>query len=677
MKSKKKYFIIGGIFAVLVIALVVVLYFYFTDESKLSATEKRFLADNSATVQNINILNNVSIFGDNGSGVFYDFLEDFYSEYNIKTNPVIYNLGESASNVAFTIGNTYNENEFVFYEGHYVLVNKKKEYFSDISRLRNQKIGILSSNLSYVSSFLEDGSLTIKTYNTEEELLKAFEEQTEINYMIMPLCLSMGTLLKNDYNIAYHFSDIPYYYKVDMSKNPTLGSIMQKYFLKWEGKKFANSYKEHLFALFTESLNISLTEVDAMQSISYDYGFVENSPYEILSGGNYGGIIAQYLKEFIDFSNTEIKFTKYKTVKKFSEDVNRGNVDLYFGFYTVPNTNFNSVASNININYSILADKEDDIVVKSLKSLNNVTVYVEESSSLYDYLKANSKMNLKTYKTEKELKKLIKNQEIVAVDNNVYYANRFGIFNEYSVRLSGVADAIYSFKINTNETFAKLFTKFINIKDPAKIENKGIYNYELTFRTGRVTGAIAKYFMYILIVLVLVFLYAYKLTKKIKLSKRIKKEDKLKYIDQLTSLKNRNYLSENLEGWSQNTVYPQSVVVIDLNNLQYINDTMGYEKGDEQIKAAANILVKSQLDNSDIVRTDGNEFMIYMVGYSQKQMVSYIHKLNKEFKKLPYEQGAAIGYSMIEDAIKSVEDAINEAVEDVKKQKESKKEENA
>ena len=182
--------------------------------------------------------------------------------------------------------------------------------------------------------------------------------------------------------------------------------------------------------------------------------------------------------------------------------------------------------------------------------------------------------------------------------------------------------------------------------------------------------------MYILIIFVLSFLYVYKITKKVKISKKIKKEDKLKYIDQLTSLKNRNYLSENLENWAKNTVYPQTIIVVDLNNLQDINDTMGYEQGDIQIKAAANILVKTQLDNSDIIRTDGNEFVIYLVGYQTKQITSYIHKLAKEFKKLPYEYGAAIGYSMIENDIKSVEDAMNEAVEDVKKQKNNKKEVN-
>ena len=107
----------------------------------------------------------------------------------------------------------------------------------------------------------------------------------------------------------------------------------------------------------------------------------------------------------------------------------------------------------------------------------------------------------------------------------------------------------------------------------------------------------------------------------------------MKFIDQLTSLKNRNYLNENINLWNNNKVYPQTMIVIDLNNVQHINDTLGYEEGDKQIKAVANVLIKTQLDNSDIMRTDGNEFLIYLIGYSQKQVTNYIHKLNKEFKK--------------------------------------------
>ena len=148
----------------------------------------------------------------------------------------------------------------------------------------------------------------------------------------------------------------------------------------------------------------------------------------------------------------------------------------------------------------------------------------------------------------------------------------------------------------------------------------------------------------------------------------------MRYIDSLTSLKNRNYLNENISKWNKNTIYPQTMVVIDLNRIQEINDTLGYEQGDAQIRAAANILIKTQLDNSDVMRTDGNEFIIYFIGYQTKQITAYLHKLNKEFKKLPYEYGACIGYSMIENDLKSIVDAINEATLDVKKQKEMQKE---
>ena len=54
----------------------------------------------------------------------------------------------------------------------------------------------------------------------------------------------------------------------------------------------------------------------------------------------------------------------------------------------------------------------------------------------------------------------------------------------------------------------------------------------------------------------------------------------------------------------------------------------------------------------------------------EKQVVSYMRKLNKEFKGLSHGFGAAIGYSMINDAIKTVDDAINEATAMMKEVKE-------
>ena len=158
--------------------------------------------------------------------------------------------------------------------------------------------------------------------------------------------------------------------------------------------------------------------------------------------------------------------------------------------------------------------------------------------------------------------------------------------------------------------------------------------------------------------------------KKRKKVNTIKKEEKLKFIDMMTSLKNRNYLNYNINKWDENVIYPQTIIIIDLNNIKYINDNHGHEEGDNVIKKAASILIINQLENTDIIRTDGNEFLIYMVGYDEKQIISYTRKIHKELKELPYGFGAAIGYSMITDDIKTIDDAINEATIEMRDAKE-------
>ncbi len=138
----------------------------------------------------------------------------------------------------------------------------------------------------------------------------------------------------------------------------------------------------------------------------------------------------------------------------------------------------------------------------------------------------------------------------------------------------------------------------------------------------------------------------------------------------LTSLKNRNYLNDNIEKWDASEVYPQTIIVIDLNNVAYINDNYGHQEGDNVIKEAANRLINNQISNTEVIRTNGNEFLIYMVGYEEKQVVAYIKKITKEFKDLPHGFGAAFGYSMITDGIKTIDDAVNEATLDMRSNKE-------
>ncbi len=670
IKISKKTIVITLIVLLFAIALGITTYKILNDENKLTVDEKEWITQNINVVQNINVPNNLDIFGKNGSGVFFDFIKDFESKYNIEINEVTYNIGEDVTENSFKVVYDIEDDNVVFYEEHYVIISKGKSNISSISQLSSKKIGVLTKDEKSISKYLSNVSNTIiNTYETSTNLFQALETNLDIEYAIIPLEENLTSILTSNYYIDYHISDLNKYFVFDVKEDDTLGHIIKKYFVSWQKDNLASSINTNELNTFISALSISDKEIDTIQAKTYTYGFVNNSPYEVLIGGNYGGIVSEYLTRFSEFSKTDFKSVKYSNFSKFTESLANQKVDLYYNYYNL-DTKYQEIYSLMNVSFVVTATESNPLVMNSIVSLSGKTVYVQKNSIIEKYLNSLGGINIKTYTNEKELKKLSKKDNIIVLDREVFnYYKKSDLVN-YTVRYSNTLSDTYSFYVKGNSTFNLLFEKYIQTLDPEEIRVKGNYNHTYTIESGTLLGQVAKYSLLVIVSVTIIILLAYRSTKRIKIAKKIKKEDKMKYIDQLTSLKNRNYLNENIANWNKNTIYPQATIIVDLNQVRNINDTLGYEQGDAQIKAAANVLIKTQLDNTDIMRTDGNEYLIYLVGYQEKQVVSYIRKIYKEFKNLPYEHGAAIGYSMITNDMKSIEDSINESVEDMRTKKE-------
>ena len=642
------------------------------DKQRLSVNEKQWLNANKNNVISVNVINDLNVFGKEGKGLFYDFLNSLSENYSIEINPVTFNSQNKATGTF--LGYSLTEKNFQsFFDDEFVVVNKSEKIIKSLDDIKNYKIGVTEEFKNYIEKYLSDESNEYVLYKTKEELIKAYKENNELNFIIVPKIMYLDEILTNNFNIIYHISDAKIYYGINNDQTE-LANILAKYFESWKVKNYENSLNENELLLIQNNLNISDADIDKIKSKNYTYGFIDNGPYEIISGSSFGGINAIYMKKFADLLDVKIDFVKYNNLEKLSKAIYNNKVNIYFDYYNT-NSSYESISSNNNVPLAIIASTSDNMVINSLNSLEDKEIYVEENTKLYKYLKDNTKLNVKTYKNKKELKKIIKTKKIIAMDLNRYESYKDNILKRYVIRYTETLDLTYKYRVKTDNNFNKILNKYLEILDNNQVRYSGLNSYFITKQSGTFLGALAKYILLLFAIFVIIFYFLYKKSKKIKIAKKIKKEDKMRFIDQLTSLKNRNYLNENLDNWNNNTIYPQAVIVLDLNKLQEINDTLGYEKGDIQIKACANILIKTQLDNSDIIRTDGNEFLIYLVGHEVKQITSYIHKLNKEFKKLPYDNGVSIGYSMITDDVKSVEDATNEAVEQVKNQKEEKKDE--
>lgn len=660
-----------GIIIVAVASLTVVN--ILNDENKLTVEENKWINNNLSTVLNVNVINDLDIFGKSGAGVFYDFLNDLGKEYNLKINPVTYTSKDENITSGFIATNTKNDKFVEFYADNYVLLKKDYVYYNNIEAIKDIKIGVLKSDADYIKGYFnEDKNIEFKSFDTYDALKESFNK--DLDYIMVPKYELTSDILEKNYSVVYEFSDIKKYYGYYMLDD-NFSSVIKKYYNKWQNKKYKNAFNTNLKNTLVKSIKLSEVEQKELTSRIYNYGFVNNNPYEIILGGNYGGIVSVYLKNFSEMAGVDFKYIKYRTYKQLTNAINNNSIDLYFNYYNLTN-NYQTITTNMDIKYYVIASRKNDMVVNSLNSLQNQTVYVMQDSIIYENLKNINGIDLKIYKKVSDLKKLAKSKAIAVVDYDTYLDVASTTLKDYSPRYANSLNIPYTFKVREDNAFTKLFKAYISLSDASMIRVEGLNSYKKTLDSGTILGTIAKYILYFLIIFVILIYALYKRARKIKISKKIKKEEKIRYIDQLTSLKNRNYLMENASSWNKNTIYPQAMVVVDLNRIQEINDTLGYEKGDAQIKAAANILIRTQLDNSDIVRTDGTEFLIYLVGYDERQVVSYIKKLTKELKNMPYDFGASIGHSMIDSDKKLVEDALNEAVEDmkIKKQENSLKE---
>lgn len=154
-----------------------------------------------------------------------------------------------------------------------------------------------------------------------------------------------------------------------------------------------------------------------------------------------------------------------------------------------------------------------------------------------------------------------------------------------------------------------------------------------------------KGFFYIFITAVLLYFLVLKNFKKItkknlELNENFKELNatknriyKLAYYDNLTSLKNDNYLKEVIEykinnDKEQNEQF--AILYIDVDNFKTINNILGYDRGDEILKLVSSKLLKHKDLLDTICRYSGDEFVLLVTDFKDK---NYLKEISKNILK--------------------------------------------
>ena len=676
MKNKKanKIITISVIVVLVVVAVLVFALNTSIGNSGLTILEKQWINDNANKVVDVTVFNDIPIYGNGGKGVVFDFLDKFSEEYNIEFNKNSYTLSNkevSYGNFAFKILNNEDkllDNQILFYEDTYVIVGSDEEdTISSIDDIKDSKVGILTSDKNDVLYYLDINSDSVTNYDNIDKLIQGYSDK-EVSYIVIPNVMYMQEIVKNNLSILYHISDISKKYVLEVTDND-LYSIISKFYLDYKDKYLSDSYSTGFLDAYFD--NSSYTDVDRVNynSSVYTYGYVVDMPFENADNDKFVGIISNYLKEFQSIANVELKVVRYNNISDLKQALINGDIDFAFGNFELKSLGSSFYTTNNVVNSSYVVLAKEHINIGSLASLKKYEVSVVENSKLDEALKLKG-INATRYSDTDSLLRGIKDNDIILIDKEMYNYYSSEKLSDYMVVYEGNLGKTPFVISGKNKTFASLFDYYISMTDYNDFSGK--YNTSIGMYDGRLKEIISILVFSLAVILILIIILLM-IKNKNKKKKRAYMEDKMKFIDVMTSLKNRNYLNYSIPKWDDNVIYPQAIVVIDLNNLKDINDNYGHEKGDEVIKKAANILIANQLEKTDLVRTDGNEFLIYMVGYPVNDVMMYSRKIYKEFKNLPYGYGASIGYSMIEDDVKSIDDAINEAIIDMNKNKENEK----
>ena len=668
MKKSKKYIIILPILiAIIAFAIIYLSYSRVDRKTSLSVSEKRWVEKNKDNSFDIEIVNDYPLYAYNGDGVLFEFLSDFQEDVGIELgqNPYLKSKKPTGKGYKIRIVNNntkLKKNDITIFNDYYVMISKRSMRINHIDDLKNLTIGIFSSDSEDISYYLKSATnISYNQYNTERELFNALRNN-QVNMVIVPNIMYLNYTITGEYQINYVMTE--YYKKLILTlsdNNDKLNTILRKYYTKWINNNYVNEYNKEYLNYYLKTNNIDAQTKSKLLGKNYVYGYVENEPYEVKVNGTLAGIAGEYINRTERLAKINFTYKKYDTKKELKEAIDRGKVDIYFDYYNYNNNKYTATKSTFIEDYVVLGKEKDKHIVTTLESLKDQDICMLQEDSLYNYFANNTRTNIDTYSNLNDLIKKSKDKVLV-VDNEVYSYYQNTKFKKYKLLYKDTMMNDYKFMIkSTNKDFYNLFNYIINTNSYYNYRNTGIDNLHQSILANT---SMQKAYMIVLIiifipliVLGIVYLFLNRKRKK----KKIKIDDKRKFTDMLTSLKNRNYLNAKMPEWEESNVFPQSIVIVDLNNVKYVNDNYGHEKGDELIVKAASILVNTQLENSEIIRTDGNEFLIYLVGYSEKQIATYTKKLSKEMKTLPHEFGAAIGYSMIDDSIKSLDDAINEA----------------
>ncbi|MFB1082675.1 diguanylate cyclase domain-containing protein [Jeotgalibacillus sp. JSM ZJ347] len=155
------------------------------------------------------------------------------------------------------------------------------------------------------------------------------------------------------------------------------------------------------------------------------------------------------------------------------------------------------------------------------------------------------------------------------------------------------------------------------------------------------------------------------------IDERIVMQEKLQYQlyhDSLTDLYNRTYFKEVFTKLDQDESQSAGLLLCDLDQLKFTNDTFGHSVGDQLIKRAADQLKAATGDEAITARIGGDEFVVLMHNIDEQELLDQMERVRKTCREA--EVFLSIGAAFTPSSTGQMTSLFSEADQNMYKDKE-------
>lgn len=135
--------------------------------------------------------------------------------------------------------------------------------------------------------------------------------------------------------------------------------------------------------------------------------------------------------------------------------------------------------------------------------------------------------------------------------------------------------------------------------------------------------------------------------------------------DSLTGLYSRKYINKEFHKLKTENIFPISIILGNVDGLKFFNETFGYLEGDKELIRIGKRISEFLNNSAKVARFSGDEFIIILAGYKEKEINDLINDLNNQFNSINKENDeCALSISFGYGLQKSIDSTIVELYKD-------------